>query len=342
MLREWVEEKDRVIEFKLNNKIDQLLLLIVLVSGISGCSIKRLAVNSLADAIANAAPGVYATDDDPDLVGDALPFGLKTIEALLQEIPKHKGLLIAASSGFVQYTHAYVLSPANALESSNLAAARRGRARAKRLFLRARDYGLRALELSSPGISQKLTTDPWTIVDNIERKDIPALYCSGVAWGSAISISKDDMTLVGDVPIVCALLERALELDESWREGAIHEFFIVFSASRAEAEGGGIIKAETHFNRAMELNGGRSLGPLVSLAETVCVRQQNRKRFRSLLLKALAFDVDLYPEKRLANMLAQRKAAQLLAKIDELFFIDEDGPDEIQEQTNQPAYNSKD
>jgi predicted anti-sigma-YlaC factor YlaD len=313
-----------------------LVISVTLVMILNGCSIKRLAVNSLADTLASESSKVYATDDDPELVGEALPFALKTIESLLEITPTHKGLLIKAASGFVQYAQAYVLRPANSLESSDLAAARKGRARAKRLFLRGRDYGLRALELSSPGIAQALIKDASAAVANFDRADVAALYWTGVAWGSAISVAKDDMALVADVPIVQRLLERALELDESWGDGAIHEFFVVFDAGRSKAEGGGIEKAEAHFARAMELNQGRSITPLVSLAETVCVRQQDRPRFKSLLLQALTFDVNLYPEKRLSNILAQRHAAELLENIDELFFVD----DEIEEKQESPTNES--
>lgn len=320
---------------RLRGLLPHLLLSVTLALTLNGCSIKRLAVNSLADTLASGDASVYATDDDPELVGDALPFALKSIESLLEITPNHKGLLIAAASGFVQYAHAYVLWPANSVESSDLVAARKGRARAKRLFVRARDYGLRALESCSPGIAQALINNPLAAVAKIERADVPALYWTGAAWGSAISVAKDDMALIGDVPIVRALLQRALDLDESWGDGAIHEFFLIFEAGRSEAEGGGIDKAEAHFARAMELNGGRSITPLVSLAETVCVRRQDRQRFKSLLLKALAFDVNRYPENRLSNILAQRRAAELLDNIDELFFAD----DEIKEKEEESHTN---
>ena len=39
-----------------------------------------------------AAAPTYASDDDPELVGDALPFALKTIEGLSRATPRHKGL----------------------------------------------------------------------------------------------------------------------------------------------------------------------------------------------------------------------------------------------------------
>ncbi|MBL7994972.1 hypothetical protein JNM05_06325, partial [bacterium] len=54
-------------------------LLVYICAGlISGCSVKTLAINSMADAVSEGTAGVYASDDDPELVGDALPFALKT------------------------------------------------------------------------------------------------------------------------------------------------------------------------------------------------------------------------------------------------------------------------
>jgi predicted anti-sigma-YlaC factor YlaD len=146
------------------------------------------------------------------------------------------------------------------------------------------------------------------------------MYWFAAAHGSAVSSDKSDMGLVADLPVVPALLDRALELNETWNEGALHELLIVVAASQGEGPGGGSAKAEHHFVKAMELSGGRSIGPLVSLAETVCVQRQDRVRFTALLNEALDFDVDQVPEKRLANLLSQEHAAWLLSRTDELFF----------------------
>lgn len=156
-----------------------------------------------------------------------------------------------------------------------------------------------------------------------KKKDVEALYWTGVAWASAISMAKDDMDLVGDLSAVDALMNRALELDETWGEGALHEFYIAYSMSRNEATEANLMEAERHFKRAMELNGGRSIGPLVSYAENICVKTQDRKKFKALLQQALAFDVDQFPEKRLTNILAQKKAVMLLSNIENLFFVEE-------------------
>jgi predicted anti-sigma-YlaC factor YlaD len=286
----------------------------------ASCSIRQMAVNSMADALSADGNSVFASDDDPELVGEALPFALKSMEAILQKTPRHRKLLIATCAGFVQYGHAYVLQPAQFLENDNLQTARKLRKRAKRLFLRARQYGMQALDLDHPGFSETVFADPVTAVKDMERKDVAALYWTGVAWGSAISAAKSDLSLIGDLPAVTAIMEKALELDPDWHNGAIHEFFIVFDSARSEAQGGGIASVEYHFSRAMALNQGRSISPLVLLAESACIKQQNRQRFESLLKQSLAFDVGRYPGYRLANIMAQRKARYLIDNIDSFFY----------------------
>ena len=68
----------------------------------AGCSIKRMAVNKIGDALAGGAT-TFASDDDPELVNAAAPFSLKLMESLLAESPNHKSLLFATASGFTQY-----------------------------------------------------------------------------------------------------------------------------------------------------------------------------------------------------------------------------------------------
>jgi predicted anti-sigma-YlaC factor YlaD len=144
---------------------------------------------------------------------------------------------------------------------------------------------------------------------------VGTLYWLAAAWGSAISNAKDDMKLVGELPIVAALMKRALQLDESFEEGAIHEFFITYDA----AQGEGKKAAKEHFERVLTLSHNKKLSPLVSYAEAVCVEAQDKKEFVRLLDRVLAFDVDSDPDHRLVNILAQRRARWLKSRIAELF-----------------------
>src|SRR5512136_842089 len=88
----------------------------------SGCSVKRMAVNKVGDALAGSGT-TFASDDDPELIKAAVPFSLKLMESLLAESPKHAGLLLATSSGFTQYGYAFVQQEADEIESDNLAQA---------------------------------------------------------------------------------------------------------------------------------------------------------------------------------------------------------------------------
>src|SRR5258705_8764895 len=81
--------------------------IVTLVAIASGCSIKKVAINKLGDALAGSGT-TFASDDDPEFIQSAVPFSLKLIESLLAESPSHRGLLLAASSGFTQYAYAFL------------------------------------------------------------------------------------------------------------------------------------------------------------------------------------------------------------------------------------------
>jgi len=293
----------------------------LLLTIISGCSLNSLAVNALADALSEGNGLAYASDDDPEFVGDALPFGLKTMEVVLESTPQHYNLLTATAAGFVKYSYAFVLYPVEEKQESDFESWQAAKKRAKKFFIRARAYGLRALSVKHPSFSLKLTEDPQIAVNLVNKVDVPALYWTAAAWASALAMDKSDMTLVADLPVIEAMMERALFLDEGWQNGTLHEFFIVFAATKAGAASDGYSESKKHFERAMELNKGHSIAPLVSLAESVAIPMQDREEYKSLLQAALDFDASRYPSQRLENLIAQKRAKRLL-KITDQYFIE--------------------
>jgi len=284
-----------------------------------GCSIQKLAVNALADSLA-ASGDVYAADEDPELVRDALPFALKTIEGLLAEMPNHRPLLLSACSGFTGYASAFVQVEAERLAEVDYRESERQYARALALYLRGRDYCFRSLELKWPGFVARLATNPAAAGEVGEEQDVSLIFWTGASWGSAIAIGMDRPELVADFPAVRALMDRALILDESFDHGAVHAVLITLN-SLPESMGGSPDRARYHFERAVELSDGLSVGPFVSLAETVVVAEQDWQEFRDLLETALAIDPDQAPSIRLINAIGQQRAQWLLDRID-LFFID--------------------
>lgn len=222
----------------------QLLLLVVCVTALfsAGCSIRRVAVNKLGNALAGSG-STFSSDDDPELVKSAAPFSLKLMESLLNESPRHRGLLLATASGFTEYAYAFVQQDADEMEEKDVKAAADLRLRARRLYLRGRNYGLRGLELEHPGFAKALAANPREAVKKMTRKDVPFIYWSAVSWAGAISVSKNSPDLVADVPKVEALIDRALALDEAFDSGAIHSFLITYEMSRREGQGDEIGRA---------------------------------------------------------------------------------------------------
>lgn len=305
------------------NTLQALLLLLLLawIAG-SGCSLlRRSALNQVANAVASTGT-TFASDEDPDLIQAAAPFSLKLMESLLAETPRHQGLLLAAASGFTQYAFAFVQEEADELEARDLNAAEVMRARARRLYLRAHTYGLRGLEVEHPGFPHALLANPRAAVHAATEADVPLLYWTATAWAAAISLSKDDPELIAQIPVMEALIDRALELDESYGRGAIHTFLVTYEMSRQGAPGDPAARARKHYERALALSEGKDAAALVALAEGVAVRQQDVKEFESLLNRALAVNPHANPETRLLNLVMQRRARWLLSQKAELFLIE--------------------
>ena len=285
----------------------------------AGCqSLKHAAVNQVGDAFASGSSG-FATDDDPDLIKSAAPFSLKLIDSLLVESPDHRGLRLAAASGFTQYAYAFVQQDADELDATDLAAANVLRQRARRLYLRARDHGLHSLEIAHPGFAAALRREPHAAVRVCTADDVPFLYWTGAAWSGAIAVIKDRPDLIAELPQAEAMMDRALELNESFDHGAIHTFMITYEMARPGGKGDPAVRARAHFARAVELSGGHEVAPYVALAEAVCLPAQDRAQFESLLHKALAIDPDAQPTSRLVNLILQRRARWLLGRADDLF-----------------------
>jgi len=283
------------------------------------CSVRTLAVNAVGNALASGGSS-WGRDDDPELVRDATPFALKTIESLLEQSPKHKGLLLAAASGFTEYGYAFVQSEADYAEARDLAAAIAMRARAGRLYRRALEYGMRGLEVDHPGFREALRRNPGEAVAAVRSKtEIPLLYWTAMAWGAAISLAKEDPELAAGLPSTEALVRRAIALDEGFGAGALYDFLIAYDGGRPVSAGGSPERARADLARALALAGGRRAAPLVTFAESVSVSAQDRAEFTRLLRQALAVDTERAPDDRLANIVAQKRARWLLARIDELF-----------------------
>jgi len=291
---------------------------VVLSALVSGCSlISKKATRMVADTL-SAGGTSMTSDNDPELVRDAVPFGLKTYESLLESLPDYVPLLRATCSGFTSYAYGYLATDADMIRSTDRAAAAVIDERTLKMYLRAHGYCARGLEERFKGVTQALLLDPANALTKAKKEDVELLYWSAASWGLAMALSPD--TLAIDFPAVRAMAERGLALDPGWWNGALHELMITLNSQALL--GGSEEQARYHFDQAVALQKGLSPGPYISLAMGISVANQDRAEFERLMAMALAVDPDANPAERLTTMLLQRRAQALLAQVDDLFLKD--------------------
>ncbi len=297
------------------------LLMVPALIFLPACSIKKLAINQVANALTTQTSStVFSGDNDPELVGDALPFAIKLYESLMAANPGHYGLKLKTGSLYIMYANAFLQTPALMLPDSEFEAQEFNYSRAKNLYLRGRDIILSALESKYPGFKHNLQKKMYArALQSTGKKDVPLLYWAGAGWLAAYAINPFDMELGITLPAAKALMDRVYELEENYAGGTIHEFYILYYGSLPEYMGGSLQKARHHFKKAIALSAGKSSTPYIALATTASVKDQNLDEFRSLLAKALDIDPDIDPENRLVSILNHRKARWLIQHAGDFF-----------------------
>jgi predicted anti-sigma-YlaC factor YlaD len=298
-----------------------------LASVFSACSLNKMAVKMVADTLSSSTSGqTFTGDDDPELVGDALPFALKLFESLIAEMKDNPGLYLTTGSGFIMYANVWVQAPADMLPDSEFMKKKEMTARSRKLYIRGRNYVLQGLEVKYPGFRASLDAgDQKKYLAGMKKEDVPFLYWAAAGWIAAYAADPFDVDMGIGVKNATRMIDTALNLDGGFGEGSIHDLLISYYGSLPQAMGGSEEKARYHFERAVEFSRGKKSSPYVALASSVSIKNQNIKEFILLLDKALAINVDENPGNRLANIIAQRKARWLLDHRKDKFLSDAPG-----------------
>jgi predicted anti-sigma-YlaC factor YlaD len=285
---------------------------------LSGCSIKRIALNAVADELSGGTGGSFTQDEDLQFVGDALPFALKLMESINDAVPEHPGMKLTLASGFVQYGVVFVEWPATQLKYDDWGAYQDGLDRASGFYRRGGDFALAGLDLNHAGFRSKIVEDTESALAEAGPEDVALLYWLGAAWLAMASTDLEDPEMFGLVPVGVSIIDRCYELDPGWSGGSIPELLITLEGLRPLP--GGAERAKAHYDAVVAMPGGElKAGPHVSLATAVALKAQDKAGFVALLEKALAVDVEANPEGRLANEYAREKAQFLLDHVEDLF-----------------------
>ncbi|MBW1894959.1 MAG: hypothetical protein JRI91_14890 [Deltaproteobacteria bacterium] len=251
-----------------------------------------------------------AVNQNPDVetVRKAMPASLVQLDGFIEVSPDNEDILLRAAEAYGGYAFLFI-------EDTN-------RKRAANLHKKARDYALRVLK-HNPAFNDALgkSNDEYSAaLQTLTKEDARALFFATNSWMSWIGLSYHYNTRGGvDVPKVLLMLDKLLELDETFNYGAPHALAAVYNAARPISAGGNPDKAKYHFKKAFEISESKFLIWHYLYAKYYAVQNQNRKLFVSTLKDIISAPVDLLPEKRFANEAVKLKAKHLLSKADMLF-----------------------
>jgi tetratricopeptide (TPR) repeat protein len=301
-----------------------VLLATVLLTTLASCSLNKMVMNKVADAVSGAGTNtVFMGDNDPELVGDARPFAVKMYEVLLDQNPDHPGLILTTGSLFIMYANAFVQGPAEMLPMEMFEEKGFQLNRARNLYLR----GTAILER---GIQQKYPEmlAEWGFGENpaftenlskMKKEDVPLFYWYAAGTLSAYSLNVFDISLGMRSPRIIAMAERAYKLDPDFNLGALDELFLLVYGSFPDGMGGDPEKAQFHYEQALKKSQGNSASPYVAYAQSIAVQKQDYELFKSNLEAALAIDPAANPSNTLVNTINQHKARYLLQRAPALF-----------------------
>jgi len=273
---------------------------------LSACSMGKMVVRG-SQTILDSGVEAMNRETDLQLAKDAIPSNLKLVEGMLIEDPDNTELRLFAAEGFYGYSFGFI-----ELEDAT---------RARALYRRCYSHALRALRQSGMQADPESssTEELQTAVDHTGKDAVPALFWTASCLGKWIDLNRDNPTGIAGLASAAILMQRVLELDDTFYYGGAYMFFGVYYGGRAPMFGGNFALAEEHFRRANEINQGKLLIVDLLQAEYLYRQTLNRTAFHDKLQYILDAPQGLYPEMALVNAISQQRAGYLLALEDEWF-----------------------
>lgn len=301
------------------------VLAAVLVVSSSACDVGRFTVATTAHILVRAQPALNQ-ESDYQLAHDAIPATLKTIEGFWVVDPDNAELLGLLTEGYCQYGTAFIDDDWEIAKlAKKLDEIEYHNARATHIFTRCLNYALRQL-------GERWQTDLFGAPDAVatlaratdpDKRD--ALMWGALALGSIINHNLSRVELLAYQPTVKLMLDRVLEIDRSHPPdrpdyAALPHiaFAMLYSATGAQT-GGKPAEAKAEFETALKLTDNRFLLARTLMGYRLGLVNNDQKFFHDQLKQVLETPPSVWPEQRLANEVAHRRARRYLSHEKELF-----------------------
>ena len=280
-------------------------LLLIISAVISGCSIDQMLVRASTPLIEG---GIYALNQEADLqlAENSIPTNLNMLEGMISIDPDNDSLRVYAAQAY--YGLAYGFNEDNK------------RQRAVNFYLRGLKHGLHALAVNGykkirNGSMEELEAN----LKKMDEDDVGALFWTASNWAKWIDQNRDKTESLIELPKPTALMQRVLELDDTFYYGGAHMYFGVFYGGRSPMFGGDFKKSEMHFDRAREITDHDLLVADLLQAQYLSRQKLDQADFHNRLTKIINAPDDLHPDLVLLNQIAKRKAKMLLKEEEKWF-----------------------
>ena len=262
---------------------------------VSACSSM---VSSTANKLADNLSYTILNSDDPKTVADAAPAYLLFMDSLLIESDDNPELLQTTATLYGAYASLFVTEPLRAAHMTEKAL---GYAEQALCLSDKTLCGLRQLNFIE--FSQKMSL--------INKQDLQLWFVFGSTWAGWIKEHGNNMSAIAELPKVNRIMERIVEVDETWQQGSAHLYLGVLKSLIPPGLGGKPELARQHFERAIELSEGKNLMIKVFYAEKYARLVFNQDLHDQLLNEVIQSDT-YHIDLTLMNTLAQKKARVLL------------------------------
>ena len=280
-----------------------LLLLISAVLG--GCSMDKILVRASTPLIEG---GIHAMNQETDLLlaENAIPTNLNMLEGMIHIDPNNDSLRVYAAQAY--YGLSYGFNEDN-----------RPR-RAVNFYLRGLKHGLHALAVNGYKNIRNCSMDELeAMLKKMDDDDVGALFWAASNWAKWIDRNRDKSESLIELPKPTALMQRVLELDDTFYYGGAHMYFGVFYGGRSPMFGGDFKKSEAHFDRAREITKDELLVADLLQAQYLSRQKMDQEDFHNRLTKIIEAPDDLNPDLALLNQITKRKARMLLKEEEKWF-----------------------
>jgi tetratricopeptide (TPR) repeat protein len=305
----------------LSSVAQRLSLAALCAAASSGCVSMTVGMTAPVVKIASAD---FNRESDLDLAREASPGQIKTAEGFLAADPENHILLEVVTRGYIEYAFGFLEDDIDAMPDDPKHAADRERLikRTTDLYDRALGFALRLVALEDKNFKDAFSKDVTATEAEIKKLDkdaAPGLFYTGLALASAINLNRNDVARVVDLPKAIALIKRAYQLDPTFANGQPAMTMGVITGAQGKAMGGDPDASKKYFEEAIAASGGKYLMAKVMMARVYAVTAQDRPLFEKLLKEVIDAPANIYPEYRLANEVAKKKARRYLSRVEDYF-----------------------